>query len=684
MYDRPRVFSLWGRKPLVSRFTNIDVMAELDIFAQYAAYDVILPICSEQEHLLNIFETTVLKLANLSINSNKRISELVCFDDDLVQFIQYKLLSLGFVEKDYSISQEGKAYLDELQETKRNIKNTVGKIFTDKVTGKLLPYVHIGEISYEDVVDCDGRDIRIKVGSAGNSRLVNGDMIINRSAQNTIGAPPRIKPTPRDVLKTISVFNRLCRNHPGVSMIKIDPSYMIDISSSAETVYIHNKLVLQRGNIDSIIVSDGFSLHNEIVAELLRRDYSKIIGNLIKYAKVSGQQPPSGEKFISKKYYEVERLLTPPEDVSGMADARKGASGRNSMKLADYYGAVEWSLQYHLKINPIDQYFLELYRPRTAQENADVIASLSISIGLPCNDRVKFLFAFSSANVSHFEHGGSPELQTVLSLSIAQAKYDPNSALHNVVREFPDILQFLAELKTYRDSKSHSGGESKDFSVDEILDRYEKTKRFVSLMLSDFESHESAVVQKGDASQSLINADVALAGKLGMEYYSQTDKEAKDLLRQISPDKHASQLPEPFAYIMVLSKLLELVMRNAISELLFIGGNTHSTNINDAIGKVALLCKAKCPASLSTVRLEKFDNAIKGKNSTLGGYTLAFAALLGGEIDEDGLKDMVGVVDRVLRLRRHGNDIRLSISDNSLIELFDDVMKTLLFIGGVK
>ena len=211
MNDRPKVISLWNDNPFASVFRNIESMAEFDIFVQYAAFDIIIPDISTKPRLLNIFEETVLKLANVSIHNTKQVSELICFDNDLTQFVQNKLLSLGYVKKEYTISPDGMAYLNEMEENKSNIKKIRCKVFADASSGifKLLPYIHTGEVRYEEVMEHSGRIIKISVGSAGKSKSIKGHAIL---AQEGIDLQQLIKLTQHDIRKCIASFNRFYKN----------------------------------------------------------------------------------------------------------------------------------------------------------------------------------------------------------------------------------------------------------------------------------------------------------------------------------------------------------------------------------------------------------------------------------------------------------------------------------------
>lgn len=679
MYDKPKVFSLWGNKPFVSHFHSIEVMAETDVFVQCLAFDIVLPIIPTRNHLLNIFEETVLKLGNLSVHNTERIAELICFDRDLVQFIQNKLLTLGYVEKNYAITSRGKAYLDEIQKSKNEVKNTYGKVFINKSTNRLLPYIHIGEFQFEDVSECDGSGIEINVGSVGKSRIVKGNRIVYPKEMGQI-----ISPSQRDIRKNIVRFNRICEAETVNNRIKVDPLYMIEVSPSYETVYVHCKLVQQKGNVDSIIVSDGFSLTNEDIAGFIQKHYRQVIDRLKQSAAWRSEQEGNKAVFVGKKYFEVEKLLECPVEIGETTDERKVKSSDNNKKLAKYYSAIEWAMNYHLKQNPVDKALLDLYCLGSIQENIEKISKFAKSIGLYHWDKYDFLFGMNAGNIRRFEHGEPPQMQTVLSLSIIGAKYNQSSAFHSVVRDFRDIIKFIAELKPYRDSQSHGGSQQKMLSTEEILEIYQKTVKLVKLILPDYEKQDSITNDNVDISQHLVNADVALTKELGAELYSQLSNEIKNLLRQVSPNKNSNELPEPFNYILILACLLENILRNAISELISIHSSISlNQSRSEIVDKITKVRNDKCPVSLSTVEPKNIYNALQGKNSTLGGYVLAFVALLDTEPESNQLSSIVEVADEILRLRRHGNDVGLSMSIERLNELRDEVIKIIKVVGGI-
>jgi hypothetical protein len=674
---KPKVFSLWENKRFVSRYNNVNLMAEADVFTRYIAFDVILPVVLAKEHLLNIFEETVLKFAGLNIYTPEKVAEFICFTSDLVQFIQHKLYTLGFLEKNHSITALGGMYLNELCQAKADVKNVCVKVFTD-YSGKLLPYIHVGVIRYEDVDDWDKKEITVSFGSAGTSRTLKGSVVEPRGASNLI--PPKV----RDIVKNVIRFNRLCENRMEFNSIQIDPKYVTDVSSISEIVYIHNKLAIQKGNVDSVIVSDGFSLHIEKTAEFINRYYPQIINNLKQTAVNNSRKYEEKLNYVGRKYFEIEMYMINPSELGDTADARRVKSKDNNQKLADYYGALEWAMHYYLKSHPIDKVMMDRYKSQNAKDNADKIDAFAEEMKLDRNEKNKRLFGLTSSGIERFKRGNdAPEMNTVLPLCIIEAKYNPDGAFRSVVREFPEMITFLCELKPLRDSQSHVGGEKKDLSTEQIMDKYLKTLKIIKTILPDFENTETLTAgQTDDISQRLLNADVALADELGIEYYNRADDEVKYLLRQISPDKQAEELPHPGAFVLTVAKLLEHAMRTALLDLLYIKRDAANAAMKKTVGRIADMF-GECPASLTNVREHFFINAMKGEISTLGAYTLAISALAQEDMQERKFKDLIGFVDKVLILRKHGNNAGLLLDNRNLTEIRGNTFETLKIIGGI-
>lgn len=677
MYDKPKIVSFWKENPFVAKFNHIDIFEEVDLFTEVYAYDVMLPIIPLNKSNLNFFEEAILKFAKISIINSTKIADLLCIEIDLVKFIQNKLFSLGYFSKTNEITEIGISYLNELSEMKTQISNTYGKVFVEKFTNKLLPYIHIGDIQFEDVsYYSGGNKITVNFGTAGNRERVEGSIL--KFSNDSLPQLNQIS-----IRKNIIKYNKVCEFSKELQSLRIDPISMIEISTTPEPMYFHNKIVLQDGDVDSVLISDAFSINIEFLVDAIVKNHREIIDDLkLKSSSIKENKGVIKANPKNNYYYkEIKKLLNAPGAMGDSTDERKITSSDNNQKLSEYYSAIEWTLHHHLKQHIIDKSVLDLFCTCSVQENISRVSSFAKSMGLIVEDDFNFMFGISSVNIKRYLNGEPPEMQTVLALSIIEAKYNPNSLFHNMIGSEKNFVKFIKNLKPYRDAHSHANIDSKMFiDINQIKLIYEKTVTIINLLLPNYDSYTEIVRNDINNSQDIVNADATLLRELGSEIYNSQDDLTKDLLRKIIIKSNFSSI-EPFEYITALSRLIETSLRNVVLDLTNVIKNSFV--LDDVVEYISTNTGDKCPTSLSTVKPQNFNSALSGKNSTLGGFTLAFVALVHQDITDDNLAQIIKVIDEILRLRRHGNDVNLSVNENKLNDLRKETFKIINLLGDI-
>lgn len=675
MYNKQKVISLWQKDKFCRRFPNHTTIAEHDIFIQHHSYDVSFPMINiNNSSMLNIFEEFILKMADLNITEVQKLEELICFKTDFIVFIQNKLSSYGLIDpKTFCITNNGKSYLGKMQQDAEEVTNVCGKVFVN-LTNELSSYINIDEI-YFDYNESDRKEkIKINVGSKGKVYTLNGDIIKSNTPIN--------KPTSKNIKRNILKYNKTLSSlsiKKEFKSIEINNNFMIDISNSSETVYIHYKLVILDGNVDEVLVSDGFSICDEKLSKYVKEHHKDTV-NKLKKSEFNNQIEQNRVTITNLKYHEVVKFLKTPmivQDTTNLDEINKIKKDNNDL-ISDYYSAIEWAFYYHLKENLIQEDVMKLLKNLSNKKRKEEILEAANMMNISKIEENQYFFEIDRQDIQKFEDDNSPTMETVISLSIIEAKNNSNSNFYNVTQNYSFFLDFLSKLKVYRNKKSHGNiGYDKSLDNDKIKNMYDKSLKIVKLLLPNYTNNKSNAQDKIDASQSIINADVTLMIKLGEEMFNILENKNKDLLRQSIWFREKKQAMDYFNNIY---KLFENYIKQINFELLNLLEEETILSKDLAVEKIISVRK-KCPKCFSTVSLPNFNKAKQNKNVTLNSCGLLFFLLT--EINDIDLVKIIDVIENIITKRAHGNNVNLLIDEEEFNELDKNIFEVIKILGGI-
>jgi hypothetical protein len=233
------------------------------------------------------------------------LASILCLKKDLVNFILNRLIERGLLEDKQTISDAGKEILQLQEEIRKEVQFVQGKIFMVKKTGLILPYVHVGEFQSENVDEFSNNSITLGYGSAGNYHRVFGKCLRNSDFEKRAYS----KIDNRILKRTIINFNRIAKsqNLPGIDL---NEEYGIT-SSGGDNIYIHLQAVIQNGNIDEVIFSDGFVSNIDGMMDYINSEKPDLFNEIKKNAvDMTLGQNEKGEKklYIPQKYKEIHLL----------------------------------------------------------------------------------------------------------------------------------------------------------------------------------------------------------------------------------------------------------------------------------------------------------------------------------------------------------------------------------------
>jgi hypothetical protein len=701
---KPKVLSLFKLDKFENRFLNVQIIGKpVDLFVECKSYDIEIPINSLKKKELDIFEETILRMVALkkitidditSETSNKAMSpeevlaNTLCLKKDLINFILIRLIESGLLEDKQTISDAGKQMLQLQDEIRKEVQFVQGKVFMIKKTGLILPYVHIGEFQSENVDEFTSNSITLGYGSAGNYRRVFGKCLRNSDFEKRADA----KIDNRVLKRTIRNFNRIAKAQ-NLLGIDLNEEYGI-ASTSGDNIYIHLQAVIQNGNIDEVIFSDGFVSNIDGMMDYIHSEKPELFKEIKASAvDMTIGQNDSGEKktYISQKYKEMYLLYrnvckhTSVNDYDdSMIDERKEINEDKRQIIIDCYYMVEWAFYYYTSMNKLSDNMVELFKHNSKGVNCDSMLEIAESIGIAPTilQRCINLFShFDGSRIDSVYANVQPKLYICLPLAIAEAKENMESPIYkllNISSEGRNFLVFINFLNNQCMNLRHNS--NFDAVERKAMDIFNGTKAIVNTLLPDLNLDE-VVSGKNitNASEARLLALVSLEKALGSIYFNALEKNVRNEWIKISPDKKKNQMPEPYEYVMILSRILEDALQKANYEF-DKKGNINKEQALDILGK---RYSGKIPKSFSFVKKELYNKAKNGFKASLGTAALVYIANVDADICEKVLSEKyIQVVDHVCELRGHGTNVALSEDIATLNILRDEIIKLIRIIGG--
>ena len=272
--SKPKVISLFQNEQYENRFINVSIIGRaVDIFVECLSYDIEIHVNVPMTRELDIFEEAILRMIKLKKCSANDLSNILCLEKDLIKFIIIRLVENGLLDDERNISKKGLQLLNCQLESKKKVEYVYGKIFVIKQTGLILPYIHVGEFQSESVDDSNASTITIGFGTAGQYRTIKGKRI---KCSNYENAQRNLSATV--VKKAINTFNNIAANR-SQSQINLSNEYGL-MNSKGGNVYFHMKAAVQEGNVDSLIISDGFVPNIDGILDYFQKYHPKIVSEI--------------------------------------------------------------------------------------------------------------------------------------------------------------------------------------------------------------------------------------------------------------------------------------------------------------------------------------------------------------------------------------------------------------------
>ena len=237
--------------------------------------------------------------------------------------------------------------------------------------------------------------------------------------------------------------------------------------------------------------------------------------------------------------------------------------------------------------------------------------------------------------------------------------------MRNLFREHGDLAHqtFTNEVDKRRNKEIH------DLLID-----------FITILQSDYDIGESNEVKNrrvlSQISQDKLNAEVSLSKRLGaLYYYNLLPDTIKEEWILVSPDK--VHYPEAAEYFDILYRIMKDTLYYALKDI----------RKDPKLRKAEILSKLKergvVSNSFDTVNEVFVAHIIMSENGTLGANAMVYLYYQKDNIfDELKNLNFVQIIEQLIQLRKHGNNVALSVNTQDLNKIRDNMFDIVKLIGG--
>lgn len=673
--------------------SGLSIAARQSVLWPCHAFNISIP--QKKKRGLNVFEETVLKITGIESGDTEKIAQLTCLEKGLVAFIQHRLQQLGLLSSRYELSGDGRALLNEWQNSSDdNLEYTVAIVFVDLLSGKLLPYVSTEQCSYKKIERIGDRGIiEFLTNSTNEKSKVRAREI--RPASDSFW---KAVPDASDIIRAIRTFKRKYKRHallnPGFDQHPppVPMAEAISVNDNPELVYLHCDVVIQTGNSD-ILVTDGFGFgfSESFTSYLTSQDWrwlidlkSKGVIDLLSSAtsNEAGNEPPSGDGL--KKYTHIARPLRRADNCLTKAESMNVNSSNEEQKfigltgsaVVALYEAIEWSLRLVVSDNPVT-HWATMFSSQSYRDNNKALSLFATKIGFDVSDSVKSLLQVKPGKIRAVERGVA-EMQPLLSLAIAGAINAPTHPFHNLAREDSGSLSFINILKKVRDPVSHGSSTDVEVSTETLGQYKDRTLRIIRALIPDISENtdSSNINQEQNIDQVRLKARIELDKSLGQGFLHMIDPSLREELMKVAALSQEQQLSDEQKkhYVFALASIMQLSLfgvarERTASEKSQI--NKRDAALNNIVQSGFYASSDSVPKQISTVNIERLDRAIQGASTTLGVQLLS-VFILCSESEllhlRESYPSFIDLVAELIGLRGH-NELLLHYSKNSVESL---------------
>lgn len=672
---KPKVVSLFEKTRFTTRFPEARVLGNPGhLFLECRTFDLQIPVSAAPDSPLDVFQETVLRMLNLRLSTAEELVERLCLPADLINRILLQLQGGGFLADACTLSERGEALLNFREN--QEIAYQTAKLFCLPGTGRPLPYLHLGELSYADVVDYRS-GIKLEFGSPSDPYRISGKYLPAR--RGALGARLSMK----DCRQAIRVYNQLAEAR-GKSPVSAARGCAIEISSG-EPVYFHLQAAVQQGNVDNMLVSDGFVSNVDGLEDYINEENPQLLADIREAGAAYRLEHgvPRRYRKLEQRFEELRRTF--PAALAEREEALcRDAAHQNTREwkqgLQKCGQFLEWTFYYYTLEHPVSSQTRMQLEGSGARDNRELLMELLRKTGLPPGQDCEKLFAgVDRSRIRSVYEERVPTLPVCLSLAVAEAAEHGGGALARLGSEDSEVLTFLSRFsRKYAELRHSPQADCFGWDLKETAERCGRIAAVLlpELTLEGVERRPAA----GNFSEERLAARVALERQMGSVFFAALDEACQDEWISISPGRRRELLPEPCHYVNTLYRLLQQAAYDALA-------SCRRPAVPPP--KAEILRKARenlggpLPEGLNRVSEKYLHQAMRGESPTLGAVSVALLASaepdLLARLKEE---DFAGLSGHLAGLRGHGNNVALWVEETELDRLRERTMVISKILGG--
>ncbi|MBF0314286.1 MAG: hypothetical protein HQK52_12785 [Oligoflexia bacterium] len=682
------------------------------------AFSISIP--RKQRSTLNVFEETVLKITEIVSGDTGKIAEITCLDKEFVIFIQNRLNQLGLINSRRELSEQGEILLKSRRyKSVDNIEYVAGTVFLDLLTGKLLPYIHIGKLKYEKIISLYDDSVVIEFGPTGKSQQRSCKRIYVDRDKNFW----KTVPESNDIIRAIRQFKKKYKQHvllnenigeypPAVPMAEA-----ISVQGNPELVYLHCTVIVQIGNSD-LLVTDGFGLgFSESFAEYLTKNSDKEELKWILDFKEKGVNvkietdlvvgtnkkkdlwifPEITKRFVSDspdgRRLGINSLLNRLGNTPTTTNEEKDYIEKRQQVVSKLYASLEWALRYVISDHPVDEWG-PIYKSQNFKDNKEILCSFAKKIGFLITDKDQSILQVKAGAIRQIEMG-KVELEPLVAMAItgAATRY-ANHPFYLLSKNHVDFFSFLSRLKKMRDPVEH--GDIVDYKIDSAqINKISDTVSSVIVILLPSISKELQITTEcisgsnNHINQDRLKAQVQIEKEVGLAFFSTLSPDIKELLIRCELMLNGFAEEANQEIINCLSSVMQLSLweatknrRPTVKNLL----ELKEVALANILSSGFYPSFAAIPEQISTVNNKRLYHAVQGTRTTLGAHLVAVFLLVSmSELIQLKNSDptFIEFIAKLICLRGHGNKQLYSFSRIDMDSLKHNVLKAIKIIKEV-
>lgn len=671
--------------------------------------------------ILDVFERTVLGLAECKINSTLDVSSQMKMTPEIIEFIQNRLVSKKFLEaKTFEITDKGIECLQKVL-SDQGSEPIVICVLKDLISGKLLEYADENPPLNTIKGIFPGDDIPYARYYLPGNVESKGNLVFPESI-DIIESNLNSKPEPALILRAIRRFNKT-----------VDKEYRISLNNSSNKAEIKTtELVMVATNAFATSSGDIYSTDatglgiSDIYTDFIRETdidtnpwLNRIIDNgTVKIDEDSVEDISKDPKFkyphVSKLLFEIYKKIDSIKNVNikDNVSEREEIQRKGEQIIYDLYSTFEEVMKLHYQNNhniPEEDSCIraadeeaQKYNKQFLSESESIDSStllyypLADTLGFELTESEKQALRVYKGKIKSMREGEPAEFAPLLCLALAYANSQDETPLDFLCEKHPDFISQMLSLKELRDKTyiAHGPGIGANDVKYEIVSEYMKFILNCSVILcpeleNDIKAISGFSIQDIDYKNyskkynQRFNSKMDLYRTFGNSTINSLDS---NLINQMINCK-MSFSERRYIVGSICSVMQQILEETIISILRRTNPPAREKRNTDY---AAIKCRnsgfylkeGELPDSLKTVNYKRVNKAVCGACDTLGAAVIGFILLA----DETELKDIASRhpnmfidIDKLLRQRGHKDVREYSSEEVSTFEnIYTYIIKEIL------